>query len=608
MDNKYGVIVIGAGHAGCEAALACARMSVPTLLITIRSDTIAQMSCNPAIGGLAKGQLVREIDALGGEMALATDSTGIQFRMLNTGKGIAVQSPRVQCDKNKYHFYMKEILENQPNLTIHEDIATGITAKNNKISAVKCKGGAVFQAESVIVTTGTFMKGLIHIGEEKTKGGRINEPSAEHISQSLESLGLEIGRLKTGTPPRLSAKTIDFSGLIEQSGDENPEPVSYRTAKITKKQEACFLTYTTEETHKIIKSNLERAPLYTGQIKAVGPRYCPSIEDKVVRFAERNKHQVFLEPEGEDSDWIYCNGISTSLPKDIQEAMVHSIKGLEKAKFLRYGYAIEYDFIMPHQIKPTLESKKIENLYLAGQINGTSGYEEAAAQGLMAGINAALKLQNKEPFVLQRNEAYIGVLIDDLITLGPKEPYRMFTSRAEYRLLLRSDNADLRLMSYGYKFGLIDKSSKESLDKKQADIKKSIDLLNKLRHNNKTLKQILQNPKASYSDIENISPQIKQLNLSGQARQQVEIEIKYEGYVKRQIAHAEKMKASENLRLPTDINYQKIMHLSKEAKNKLSKFQPATLGQASRIAGISPADISVVMIHLKVRGKSNPLN
>ena len=562
------------------------------------------MSCNPAIGGIAKGQLVREIDALGGEMARATDATGIQFRMLNTGKGPAVQSLRAQCDKMDYHRYMRKILENQSNLIIKEEIVAEILSTDNKVIGIKGIKGKIYHAQAVIITTGTFMKGLIHIGEEQTKGGRINEPSAEGISDSLRTLGLEIGRLKTGTPPRLDAQSIDFSKLIIQPGDKTPQPFSYSNTNITQTQIPCYITHTTEETHKIIKSNLDRAPLYTGQIKAIGPRYCPSIEDKVVRFAERTQHHVFLEPEGINSNWIYCNGISTSLPKDVQESMVHSIKGLEKAKFLRYGYAIEYDFILPYQIKPTLETRKIENLYLAGQINGTSGYEEAAAQGIMAGINAALKLSNKPPFILGRNEAYIGVLIDDLVTLGPTEPYRMFTSRAEYRLLLRSDNADRRLMKYGYQFGLVNKEMKDALDKKEEAIKNTIDFLAEHRQNNKSLKQLLKNPEMTYGKIEKLSPALMKLDISGTVKEQAEIEIKYEGYITRQLAQIEKMRKLEDLKLPSDMEYSSLKHLSKEARTKLTKFQPVTLGQASRIAGVSPADISVLMIYLKARVKN----
>jgi tRNA uridine 5-carboxymethylaminomethyl modification enzyme len=601
---SYELIIVGAGHAGCEAALAAARLGAKTRLLTISLDSIARMSCNPAIGGLAKGQLVREIDALGGEMALATDATGIQFRLLNTGKGPAVQSPRAQCDKTDYHRYIRHTVQNQPNLMIKEEMATEIMVENGRVSGVKCQSNKIYSADAIIITTGTFMKGVIHIGPEQTIGGRVDEPSAENISDSLRSLGLEIGRLKTGTPPRLDAHSIDFNKLTPQPGDKNPQPFSYRTEKITQPQIPCYITYTNEATHRIIRSNLDRAPLYTGQIKAVGPRYCPSIEDKVVRFAERTQHQIFLEPEGRNSNWIYCNGISTSLPRDIQEAMVHSIKGLEEAKFLRYGYAIEYDFVLPYQIKPTLETRKVENLYLAGQINGTSGYEEAAAQGIMAGINAVLKLRDEPPFILRRDEAYIGVLIDDLITLGPTEPYRMFTSRAEYRLMLRSDNADRRLMKYGVQFGLVDKQTKAVLDKKEAEIARALEFIRKHRHNNKTLSQLLKNPQMTYQKLEEVVPALAKLNVSTAAKQQVEIEVKYEGYLARQLVQIDRARKMEDLKLPPDIDYQSLKHLSKEARTKLSKFQPMTLGQASRIAGVSPADISVLMIYLKSRLKN----
>ncbi|MEK7310320.1 MAG: tRNA uridine-5-carboxymethylaminomethyl(34) synthesis enzyme MnmG, partial [Planctomycetota bacterium] len=556
----YDIIVVGAGHAGIEAALVSARMGCKTLLLTISFDTIAQMSCNPAIGGLAKGQLVREIDALGGEMAKATDATGIQFRMLNTGKGPAVQSLRAQCDKKQYHLYMRKVLENQDNLILKELMVTDILVENDKVIGVKGItstislnppspplskggkggftkgeiGGLEYSAKSVIITTGTFMKGLIHIGDDKFPGGRINEPSAENISASLTKLGLELGRLKTGTPPRLDTKSIDYSGLIEQPGDELPKPFSFSTEKIIQKQIPCYITHTNNKTHEIIKKNLDRAPLYTGQIKAIGPRYCPSIEDKIVRFAGREQHQVFLEAEGRKVPEVYCNGISTSLPKDVQEEMVHSIKGLENAKFIRYGYAIEYDVVLPHQIKTTLETKTIENLFVAGQINGTSGYEEAAAQGLMSGINAVLKIRNEPPFVLGRDEAYIGVLIDDLVTLGPTEPYRMFTSRAEYRLLLRSDNADRRLMPYADKLGLLDKKLKKRLAIKEELIKKTFNILGKTFREHKSFKTLLKQPEITLKELERKSDALRNLGLTDEVREQVEIEAKYEGYIQRQ--------------------------------------------------------------------------
>ena len=604
----YDIIVVGAGHAGIEAALVSARMGCKTLLLTIFFDTIAQMSCNPAIGGLAKGQLVREIDALGGEMARATDATGIQFRMLNTGKGPAVQSPRAQCDKRQYHLYMRRVLESQPNLTVKEEMVTDIIVEGDRTGGVRCASGNNYLSKAVIITTGTFMKGVIHIGGEQGRGGRINEPSAENISDSLRSAGLELGRLKTGTPPRLDTNTIDYSGLKEQSGDEPPRPFSFSTKSISQEQISCYITHTNKKTHEIIKANLHRAPLYTGQIKAQGPRYCPSIEDKVVRFAERQQHQIFLEPEGNDVPEIYCNGISTSLPRDVQEEMVHSIIGLENAMFIRYGYAIEYDVVLPHQIKPTLEARKIEGLFLAGQINGTSGYEEAGAQGIMAGINAVLKIKECEPFILRRDEAYIGVLIDDLVTLGPVEPYRMFTSRAEYRLLLRSDNADRRLMPYGIKFGLISNKLKDKLGHKEAGIKQAIKLLDKLFYEGKGLRRLLKQPEVRLVELEAKSPALKALNpasvrrgwvnLTDEIREQVEIEVKYEGYIARQMRQIEQARKMEDYRLSDMFDYNKITHLSKEARTQLTKFRPISLGQASRIAGVSPADISVLMIYL----------
>lgn len=477
MQISYDVIVVGGGHAGCEAALASARMGMQTALLTMNLDTIAQMSCNPAIGGLAKGQLVREVDALGGEMGKVIDATGIQFKLLNASKGHAVRSPRAQADKKLYQFTMKRRLEEQTNLSLRQDSIEDIAVHDKGILALAGKSGTNYRAKAVIFTTGTFLNGLIHIGNSQSKGGRSSEPSTDKLSNSLQKLGFKLDRLKTGTPPRLNGNSINYGVLQEQVGDEQPTAFSFSTEKIHRPQIKCFITYTNSLTHEIIRSNLDRSPNFTGQIKAVGPRYCPSVEDKITRFPDKDHHQIFLEPEGLDTSEVYCNGISTSTPFDVQEAMIHSIKGLENADITRYGYAIEYDYVPPTQIKPSLEAKNVENVFLAGQINGTSGYEEAAAQGIMAGINAVLKIKGCEPFILGRSEAYIGVLIDDLVTKGTQEPYRMFTSRAEYRLVLRHDNADRRLMKYGHRYGLINKKQLTELLEREKSISETIEYL-----------------------------------------------------------------------------------------------------------------------------------
>lgn len=606
-DRDYDIIVIGAGHAGCEAALASARMGFSTGLFTMNLDTIAQMSCNPAIGGLAKGHLVREIDALGGEMAKVTDRAGIQFRTLNMSKGPAVWSLRAQCDRVLYRLSMRRVLESQANLDIKQASVEKIVVENGKsASGGKVKGvltslGIFYGARAVIVTTGTFLGGLIHIGLENFSAGRAGEFPSIGLSDSLKELSLKMGRLKTGTPPRLDAKTIDFSKTEPQWGDDPPQPFSHSTEKITNSQLPCYITYTNSETHKLILGNLDRSPLYSGRIKGIGPRYCPSIEDKVVRFSERDRHQVFLEPEGLETKEYYANGISTSLPYDVQVKLVRTIPGLEDAEIMRPGYAIEYDFVYPTQIKHNLETKIVDGLFLAGQINGTSGYEEAAAQGLIAGINASLKLQRREPLILQRYEAYIGVLIDDLVTKGTNEPYRMFTSRAEYRLLLRHDNADLRLMDKGFAIGLIDKEVYQRFQEKKRLINEELQRLRKRRikwdGKDESLEHLLKRPEITYKSIEELSPSDKPLN--HEIKKQVEIQVKYDGYIIRQMEMAERLKKAEEKKIPEDFDYTVVNGLSKEILIKLQEVRPENLGQASRIPGVTPTAISLLMVAIE---------
>lgn len=602
-DRDYDIIVIGAGHAGCEAALASARMGLSTCLFTMNLDTIAQMSCNPAVGGLAKGHLVREIDALGGEMAKVTDKAGIQFRMLNMSKGPAVWSLRAQADRVLYRLSMKRVIESREGLDIKQASVEKIVTEDGKVKGVLTSLGIFYGARSVIVTTGTFLKGLIHIGLENFSAGRAGEFPSVGLSDSLSSLGLKMGRLKTGTPPRLDAKTIDFSKTGPQYGDDPPQPFSYSTEKIANPQLPCYITYTNSETHKIIRSSLDRSPLYSGKIKGIGARYCPSIEDKVVRFAERERHQVFLEPEGLETKEYYANGIPTSLPYDIQIKFIRTIQGLEEAEIMRPGYAIEYDFVYPTQLKHNLETKTIDGLFLAGQINGTSGYEEAAAQGLMAGINASLKLQGREPLILGRDEAYIGVLIDDLITKGTNEPYRMFTSRAEYRLLLRHDNADLRLMDKGYRLGLLDKMAYQRYLEKKMLIDEELQRLKKTRmkyddpNKSESLEQLLKRPEITYKFIEENSPSDKPLN--PEIKKQVEIQVKYNGYIIRQMEMAERLKKVEGKKIPEDFDYTAVSGLSKEVLSKLQGVRPANLGQASRIPGVTPVAISLLMVAIE---------
>jgi len=614
-SNRFDCIVIGGGHAGAEAAFAAAKIGAKICLITISKDTIAKMSCNPAIGGLAKGQIAREVDALGGLMGLATDATGIQFRMLNRSKGPAVQAPRAQTDKYKYKDYIRMRLEETRNLTIVEAMVSQIiTEKDNparqtrqtdggqaadRVRGVRCSNGMVFNAPAVVLTTGTFLRGLMHVGPEKFAGGRLDEPAADKLSGSLEQIGLELKRLKTGTPPRLDAATVDLDKLEIQYGDEKPAPFSFMTEKIERQQIPCWITYTNEKIHQLIRDNLHRAPLYTGQITSVGPRYCPSIETKIVRFADKSRHQVFLEPEDEQKTTIYCNGISTSLPKDVQEHILKLLPGTENARIVHYGYAIEYDYCPPIQLNSSLETKKISGLFLAGQINGTSGYEEAAGQGIMAGINAARKLDGKEPIVLGRDQAYIGVMIDDLLTKGIDEPYRMFTSRAEYRLTLRADNADRRLTPIGKSAGLVDGHRWAKFQKKLEDIDKLKSYLKNNRSEGMSLWEQLRQPNNTVLESLRDNPDVKNINLTDEVLQAVIIDAKYEGYLAKQERLVAGLKTLEAKKIPPDLDYNSVAHLRAEAKEKLSAFRPGTLAQAARISGITPADITVIQIHLK---------
>jgi len=600
--NDFDCIVVGGGHAGVEAAHAAARIGARTCLLTISSDTIAKMSCNPAIGGLAKGQIAREVDALGGLMGLATDATGIQFRLLNRSKGPAVRAPRAQADKYKYKAYVRVLLEQTPNLTIIEALATQIITTNNAVQAVKCSDGRVYRAPAVILTAGTFLRGLMHIGTEQFPGGRLDEPAANELSDSLEQIGLELKRLKTGTPARLDAATVALDKLEIQYGDEQPTPFSFMTDRIDRPQIPCWITYTNEKIHELIRENLHRAPLYSGQITSTGPRYCPSIETKILRFADKDRHQVFLEPEDEAKRTIYCNGISTSVPRDIQDRIFKLLPGTENARIVHYGYAIEYDYCPPIQLRQNLETKKIPGLFLAGQINGTSGYEEAAGQGIVAGINAARKLQGKEPIVLGRDQAYIGVMIDDLLTKGIDEPYRMFTSRAEYRLSLRADNADRRLTQLGRSVGLVDDERSERFQGKLARIDK---LKSYLRSSTTadadgvSLWDQLRRPKTPLAATLGELPVVREMQLTDDVLQAAIIDAKYEGYLTKQDKLVANLRTLESKKIPADLDYNSIMHLRSEARDKLSAFQPGTLAQASRISGITPADITVIQIHLK---------
>lgn len=617
--EKYDVIVVGGGHAGSEAAAAAANLGSKTLLITMNLQTIGQMSCNPAMGGIAKGQIVREIDALGGLSGIVTDKTMIQFKMLNLSKGPAMWSPRAQSDRMRFSEEWRLQLESIPNLDFFQDMVVELLTENDQIIGVKTYMGAVIYSKAVILTNGTFLNGLIHIGNKQFGGGRMGEKAAFGITENLVKLGFEAGRMKTGTPPRVDGRSIDFSKMEEQKGDTNPQKFSYTNTPKLDKQRSCYITYTNVKVHEVLREGFERSPLFNGTIKSTGPRYCPSIEDKINRFADRERHQIFAEPEGWQTVEFYINGFSTSLPDDIQIKALQLIPGFEKAKFFRPGYAIEYDYFPPTQLKNTLETKNINHLYFAGQINGTTGYEEAAAQGLMAGINASLKIQNKEPLILKRNEAYIGVLIDDLITKGTEEPYRMFTSRAEYRMSLRQDNADERLTPLSYTLGLASSERMQNLEKKIKQTNNCIDFIKStsitkeetnpilLQKNSTPISQtvkadsILVRPNIYLKDLENISSindYIKSNHFSDEVLEQVEIKIKYKGYIDKELENVEKLSRLENIKIPSNFDYSKLNSISTEAKQKLIKFKPETIGQASRISGVSPSDINVLLIYM----------